>query len=82
MSDSLSYKKSGVDIDQADAAKREMARSVATSDARVLNKLGAFATLFDARFPGYEHPVLVLKTEEPGAKQLLAFKNGRVRSSC
>lgn len=82
MSDSLSYKKAGVDISAADAAKREMAQSVEAADPRVLNKLGAFATLFDARFEGYEHPVLVLKTEEPGSKQLLAFRFGRVESIC
>jgi len=73
----LSYKKSGVDIDAADATKRDMARSLETSDARVLNRLGAFASLVDGRFPGYEHPVLVLKTEEPGSKQKLAFQHGR-----
>ena len=64
MDDGLSYKKAGVDIDSADAAKRAMAVSMATDDPRVLNRLGPFASLFDARFPGYEHPVLVLKMEE------------------
>jgi len=82
MGNQFSYKKAGVDISAADAAKREMAQSVEAADPRVLNKLGAFATLFDARFPGYEHPVLVLKTEEPGSKQLLAFRYGHVESIC
>ena len=82
MNDRLSYEKSGVDINATDAAKREMAKSLATNDARVLNRLGAFASLYDASFPGYEHPVLVLKTEEPGSKQMLAFQHGRVRSIC
>ncbi len=82
MSDSMSYKRAGVDIDAADAAKREMAASMATADARVLNRPGAFASLFDGRFPGYANPVLVLKTEEPGSKQLLAFRHGRVASIC
>lgn len=78
MQDKLSYKKAGVDIDTADAAKREMARALETTDKRVLNKLGAFASLIDGSFPGYEHPVLVLKMEEPGSKQKLAVQHGRV----
>jgi len=82
MTDKFSYEKAGVNIDVADATKREMAKSLQTSDARVLNKIGAFASLYDARFPEFRHPVLVLKTEEPGSKQLLAFKYGRVESIC
>ncbi|HUT32642.1 MAG TPA: phosphoribosylformylglycinamidine cyclo-ligase [Planctomycetota bacterium] len=77
MDDKLSYQKSGVDIDVADATKQAMARSLETRDPRVLNKLGAFASLFDARFPDLEHPVLVLKIEEPGSKQKLAFQHKR-----
>ena len=80
MKEGLSYKKAGVDIDLADATKRAMARSLETPDKRVLNKIGAFATLFDGRFPGYEHPVLVFKTDEPGSKQKLALQYGRVSS--
>jgi phosphoribosylformylglycinamidine cyclo-ligase len=82
MANGLSYKQSGVDIDVADAAKQEMAKALETNNSRVLNRLGAFASLFDIKFPEYEHPVLVLKTEEPGSKQKLAFQYGRVRSIC
>ena len=57
MSQRLSYASTGVDIDQTDAAKRAMAASMETADPRVLNRIGAFATLLDARFPGYAHPV-------------------------
>jgi phosphoribosylformylglycinamidine cyclo-ligase len=78
----LSYASTGVDIDQTDAAKRAMAKSMETSDPRVLNRIGAFATLLDASFPGYDHPVLVHKSEEPGSKQKLAFAHGRHRSVC
>jgi phosphoribosylformylglycinamidine cyclo-ligase len=80
MSGNLSYEKAGVNIDVADATKRAMAGSLASNDARVLNTLGAFASLVDARFPGYDHPILVLKTEEPGSKQKLAFAHGRAGS--
>jgi phosphoribosylformylglycinamidine cyclo-ligase len=78
----MSYSAAGIDIDQTDAAKREMAASLATADPRVLNRIGAFASLYDARFEGYQHPVLVLKTEEPGSKQKLAFEHDRVESIC
>ena len=78
----LSYEAAGVDINTADSTKREMAESINTSDARVFNKLGAFASLVDGRFTGLQEPVLVLKTEEPGSKQKFAFKHGRVYSVC
>lgn len=78
----LSYAAAGVDIAAADAAKAAMAASLETTDRRVLNRLGAFATLFDASFPGYEQPVLVLKTEEPGSKQKLALAHDRVEALC
>lgn len=80
--DRLSYAAAGVDIAAADAAKAAMAASLETNDRRVLNRIGAFATLFDASFPGYQHPVLVMKTEEPGSKQKLALQHDRVESLC
>jgi phosphoribosylformylglycinamidine cyclo-ligase len=83
MNGSLSYKKAGVDVDAADATKREdMARSLDTTDRHVLNKLGAFATLYDGSFRGYKEPVLVLKSEEPGSKQKLAFQFNRIAGIC
>jgi phosphoribosylformylglycinamidine cyclo-ligase len=78
MPDRLTYAQAGVDIAAADAAKAAMAASLETNDRRVLNRIGAFATLFDGRFPGYTDPVLVMKTEEPGSKQKLAFQHDRV----
>jgi len=76
MTDALSYRKAGVNIDTADAAKREMAKTLASRDARVLNRVGAFASLFDAQFPGYEHPVLVLKTRSPAASRRSRSRTG------
>ncbi len=79
----LSYKTSGVDIDKANATKNEMAKSLNNSgNARVLNKAGAFATLFDGSFPEYQEPVLVFKTEEPGSKQKLALKHRSIDTIC
>lgn len=80
MAKSISYAGTGVDIDVTDAVKREMADSVNSDDRRVLNRLGAFGSLVDGRFKGYTYPILVLKTEEPGSKQKLAFQSGRISS--
>jgi phosphoribosylformylglycinamidine cyclo-ligase len=77
-SERLSYARVGVDIAATDAAKAAMAASLETTDRRVLNRIGPFASLFDGRFPGYREPVLVLKTEEPGSKQKLAFAHDRI----
>lgn len=82
MTQKLSYKASGVNRDTENETKEGMAEMLKTSDARVLNSIGAFATLFDGHFPEYKHPVLVLKTEEPGTKQILAFKYDSVETIC
>ena len=78
----LSYKQSGVNRDTENETKGEMASALETNDVRVLNKIGAFASLYDGHFPEYKHPVLVLKTEEPGTKQLLALQHDRVETVC
>ncbi len=78
----ISYQSAGVDISTADATKKDMAKTIATDNPLVLNSIGAFASLCDGSFPGYKHPVLVCKTEEPGSKQLLAFKYDRIESIC
>jgi len=80
MTEELSYAKAGVDIDATNAAKKEMAKSVDSGDPRVLNRLGAFASLLEGRFEGLKHPILVFKTEEPGSKQKLAFQHGFISS--
>lgn len=78
----MTYREAGVNIENADAAKTEMAAVMAYEDRRVIHKPGAFASLFLTDFPGIEHPVLVMKAEEPGSKQILAFKYGRVKNIC
>jgi phosphoribosylformylglycinamidine cyclo-ligase len=78
----LTYQNAGVNISNADDTKKEMVGSMVTKDNRVLNKPGAFASLFVADFPGITNPVLVLKAEEPGSKQQLAFQYGRVNHIC
>lgn len=80
--DKITYEKSGVNIDTADATKREMAKYVNSDNSRVLNKVGAFASLYDFNFPQYKNPVVVLKTEEPGSKQKFAFKYKKIKNIC
>ena len=72
----FTYDKAGVDINQTDTLKREISAFVAGGDSRVLNKLGPFASLYDIKFDNLAHPVLALKSEEPGSKQKLAIKYG------
>jgi len=78
----LSYSKAGVDIAYTDTIKKEMSKHLATSDKRVLNGLGPFASLYDINFPSIQEPVLVLKSEEPGSKQKLAMEYGYTESIC
>jgi phosphoribosylformylglycinamidine cyclo-ligase len=82
VTEGLSYSAAGVDIDSTDEAKRRMAKVVDSGDPRVLNKLGAFASLVEGVFPQVVDPVLVLKTDEPGSKQKLAFELDRVEGLC
>lgn len=78
----LSYSKAGVDIAYTDAMKKEMAKHLETGDRRVLNSMGAFASLYDIHFSDMKEPVLVLKAEEPGSKQKLAMEYGYTESIC
>ena len=71
-----------VDIDVANATKAGLGRVLDSNDSRVLNRVGAFASLFLPDLSRYSEPVLVLKTEEPGSKQVLAFQYDRVESVC
>lgn len=78
----LSYSKAGIDITYTDSMKKEMSKYLETNDKRVLNGLGPFASLYDIHFPEMKHPVLVLKSEEPGSKQKLAMEYGYTESIC
>ena len=69
-----------VNIDLANETKKAMAKALNTDNERVLNKIGAFSSLYDIKFKEYKNPVLVLKTEEPGSKQLLAAQYGKLEN--
>jgi phosphoribosylformylglycinamidine cyclo-ligase len=76
----MDYKTSGVNIDLANSTKAEFKKIIDTDDPRVLNKVGAFASLFDLSRYNIKNPVLVTKTEEPGSKQLLCFQHDNYES--
>ena len=82
MKKSIDYASSGVNIDTADSTKAGFSKLIDNKNPNVLNRVGAFASLYDISSLAYKHPVLVLKTEEPGSKQLLAIQYGRVRDIC
>ncbi len=69
-----------VNIDLANETKKAMAEALETNEKRVLNKIGAFSSLYDIKFEEYKNPVLVLKTEEPGSKQLLAAQYDKLEN--
>ncbi len=71
-----------VDIDVANDTKAGLSEFIDGQDPRVLNRVGAFASLFTLDASKYRSPVLVLKTEEPGSKQVLAFRHDRIESVC
>ncbi len=71
-----------VDIDTANKAKSSLSSIIDGQDNRILNKVGAFASLFSIDVSRFREPVLVLKTEEPGSKQVLAFQHDRIESVC
>jgi phosphoribosylformylglycinamidine cyclo-ligase len=71
-----------VDIDVANDTKAGLGAVLDGKDPRVLNRVGAFASLFRLDLRGFEEPVLVMKTEEPGSKQVLAAQHDRIESVC
>jgi len=74
------YAASGVDRDQHSEVTQGLRSLLPMKDPRILNRVGAFASLFEAGFPGVRDPVLVLKAEEPGSKQLLARQFNRIEN--
>jgi phosphoribosylformylglycinamidine cyclo-ligase len=71
-----------VDIDTANDAKAGLDKFIDGKDPRVLNRVGAFASLFQLDLTSFRQPVLVMKTEEPGSKQVLAARYDRIESVC
>jgi phosphoribosylformylglycinamidine cyclo-ligase len=77
LTDPLTYRAAGVDIEAGDEAVRRIAKLAAsTSRPEVLGGVGAFAAF--CRVPGgYADPVLVSSTDGVGTKLRVAFEAGR-----
>ena len=78
MKRSITYKESGVDIDEG-ARLVELIKPLARSTSRreVKNGLGGFGALFDGRFSKLRDPLLVSSTDGVGTKLNIAFMTGR-----
>ncbi|MDH3207100.1 MAG: phosphoribosylformylglycinamidine cyclo-ligase [Gemmatimonadota bacterium] len=77
MSDGLSYRDAGVDLDVAERAKARLKSLVeSTRDEHTLSELGAFGGLY-AVPPGMASPVLVSSADGVGTKLKVAFAAGR-----
>lgn len=71
---SLTYQSAGVDIDAGERLVdriKPMVRRTMTPG--VMSEVGLFGGLFDARFDGFTHPVLVASTDGVGTKLKVAF---------
>ncbi len=77
MSEGLSYRDAGVDLDAAVRAKERLRELVAsTRDANTLSELGAFGGLYLVP-PDLSAPVLVSSADGVGTKLKIAFAAGR-----
>ncbi|MBI5232880.1 MAG: phosphoribosylformylglycinamidine cyclo-ligase [Deltaproteobacteria bacterium] len=78
MKHSLTYKASGVDIDEGGKLV-ELIKPLAKKTERngVIGSIGGFGALFSARFKGLKDPVLVSSTDGVGTKLKLAFAMDR-----
>lgn len=78
----MTYKKAGVDILHMNSIKNEMINIMNLVNRYDNTSLDSYASLCDAHFPWIEHPMLLLKTEDPGSKQKLAMEYGYVETIC
>jgi phosphoribosylformylglycinamidine cyclo-ligase len=78
MPEELTYRDSGVDIDEAHRALRTVAPQIrATYGERVLAGIGGFGGLFDIGFPEMQRPILVSSIDGVGTKTKVAAMVGR-----
>jgi len=76
----VTYDSVGISTSKDKTKMSGIGQYLKTDDKNVLNGLGPFASLYDfnakAKELGIKDPLLVLKMEEPGTKQLLAARHG------
>lgn len=74
----MDYQSAGVSIEAGEELVdriKPLVRSTFTP--RVLTDIGLFGACFDARFPEFEHPVLVSSVDGVGTKLKVAFMTGK-----
>jgi phosphoribosylformylglycinamidine cyclo-ligase len=77
MSEKITYKDAGVDIELADKVIGSLSdRIKATFRPEVTGKMGGFAALFRPQWKQYEDPLLVSATDGVGTKLKIAFLTG------
>jgi phosphoribosylformylglycinamidine cyclo-ligase len=77
MSNPISYRDAGVNIDAANEAVGRIKRLAAsTFTPQVLSDIGSFGGMFRADFPGMAEPVLVSSADGVGTKLRVAFMAG------
>ena len=77
----VNYKSAGVSIETANDTKekfRDIVSAKGFAHCKPLNRVGAFASLVELGLKDFREPVFVLKSEEPGSKQLLSIANNRI----
>jgi len=73
-----SYKDSGVDIIAGEETVNRIKPLVkSTHSDKVLSNIGLFGGFYDAKFPEYEHPILVASTDGVGTKLKVAFSSNK-----
>jgi phosphoribosylformylglycinamidine cyclo-ligase len=78
VTEGLTYKSAGVDIDAGEELVRRIKPLVRrTFSDRVLTDIGGFGGLYDARFPEMKFPVLVSSTDGVGTKLKVAIQANR-----
>ncbi len=77
MTQSISYKDAGVNIDAAnDAVARIKKLANTTFNENVLSNIGSFGGMFNGMFPQMREPVLVASADGVGTKLKIAFLTG------
>ncbi len=77
MTQSISYKDAGVNIDAAnDAVARIKKLANTTFNENVLSNIGSFGGMFSGMFPNMHEPVLVASADGVGTKLKIAFLTG------
>ncbi len=75
---SISYKDAGVDINAGEETVNRIKPLIkATHNKNVLSDIGLFGGFYDAKFPDYDHPILVASTDGVGTKLKVAIQSNK-----